>query len=50
VISQVGFGIVAGFVVSRQVRVPTWQHLPLAIRAGIESPGLKHEPEEDNKR
>jgi hypothetical protein len=50
VISQVGFGLVAGFVVSRQVRVRTWQGMPFAIRAGIASPGLKHEPEEDNKR
>src|SRR6267143_919762 len=33
VLSQVGFGIVAGIVVSRQVRVRTWQHLPFPIRA-----------------
>jgi hypothetical protein len=36
VFSQVGFGIVAGFVVSRQQRVPTLQHLPFAVRAGFE--------------
>src|SRR5580692_4549245 len=36
VISQLGFGIVAGIVVSRQERIRTWQHLPLAIRAGME--------------
>jgi hypothetical protein len=40
VLSQVGFGIAAGLVVSRQARVRTWQHLPLAVRAGIEAPGL----------
>ena len=40
VLSQVGFGIVAGIVVSRQERVRTWQHLPFAIRAGIEAPGI----------
>ena len=43
VLSQVGFGIVAGLVVARQQRVPTWQHLPLAVRAGIEAPGLMRE-------
>ena len=36
VLSQVGFGIVAGIVVSRQMRVRTWQRLPLAVRAGME--------------
>jgi len=36
VLSQVGFGIVAGIVVSRQQRVPTRQHLPFALRAGFE--------------
>jgi hypothetical protein len=45
VLSQVGFGIVAGAVVARQERVATWQHLPLALRAGIEAPGLMHEPD-----
>jgi len=35
-LSQVGFGIVAGIVVSRQERVPTRQHLPFAVRAGFE--------------
>jgi hypothetical protein len=35
-LSQVGFGIVAGIVVSRQQRVPTPQHLPFAVRAGFE--------------
>ena len=37
VISQIGFGIVAGIIVSRQERVRTWQYLPLAVRAGIEA-------------
>jgi hypothetical protein len=40
VLSQVGFGIVAGIVVSRQERVATWQRLPLAIRAGVEATGI----------
>ena len=37
--SQVAFGIVAGLIVVRQSRVPTWENLPLALRAGIEAPG-----------
>jgi hypothetical protein len=40
-LSQVGFGIVAGIVVSRQERVRTWQALPFAVRAGVEAPGVK---------
>lgn len=39
VLSQIGFGIVAGIVVSRQERIRTWQYLPFAVRAGIEAPG-----------
>ncbi len=45
VISQVGFGIVAGIVVSRQERIRTWQYLPFAVRAGFEVP---LPPEEKN--
>jgi hypothetical protein len=40
--SQVAFGIVAGLVVIRQVRIPTWQY-PLAVRAGVETPGMMGE-------
>jgi len=43
VISQIGFGVVAGIVVSRQERVRTWQYLPFAVRAGIETPGAMDE-------
>jgi hypothetical protein len=39
VLSQIGFGIIAGIVVSRQERIRTWQYLPFAVRAGIEAPG-----------
>ncbi len=42
--SQVGFGVVAGIVVLRQVRIPTWQY-PLAARAGVEAPGMMDEEE-----
>jgi hypothetical protein len=44
VASQVGFGIVAGIVVSWQGRIRTIQHLPLALRAGMEVSGMKDEP------
>ena len=40
--SQIAFGIVAGLVVVRQMRVPTWQ-FPLAVRAGVETPGVMGE-------
>ena len=43
VVSQLGFGIVAGIVVSKQQRVRTWQHLPFAVRAGFEAPGAMGE-------
>lgn len=48
--SQVGFGIVAGIVVSRQQRVRTWQHLPFPIRAGFEVPGAMDERNGDDVR
>jgi hypothetical protein len=40
VASQVGFGIVAGVVVSRQERVRTRQQAPLAFRMGLEASGM----------
>jgi hypothetical protein len=42
-LSQVGFGLAAGIIVARQERVATAQPLPLAVRAGIEAPGLMRE-------
>jgi hypothetical protein len=50
VLSQIGFGLVAGLVVSRQERIDTWQKLPLAVRAGIESPGLNRESGEGEEK
>jgi hypothetical protein len=47
--SQVGFGVVAGLVVMRQMRVPTWQY-PLAARAGVEAPGIMDEEGGDDRR
>jgi uncharacterized membrane protein YagU involved in acid resistance len=38
--SQVAFGVVAGWVVSRSERIATAQALPLAVRAGLEATGL----------
>jgi hypothetical protein len=50
VVTQMGFGIVAGIVVSKQERVRTWQHLPFAIRAGVETPGAMDEKNEEGGR
>jgi hypothetical protein len=49
VMSQMGFGIVAGIVVSRQKTIRTLQRMPLALRAGMEASGLT-EDREDEKR
>jgi hypothetical protein len=43
VVSQIGFGIVAGLVVVRQERVRTRQYMPLTVLAGIEAPGIMDE-------
>jgi hypothetical protein len=40
ILSQIAFGAVAGFVVNLTERVHTLQHLPFAVRTGIEAPGL----------
>jgi len=50
VISQIGFGVVAGIVVSKQSRVKTWQYMPFAVRAGIEAPGAMGEKDGENER
>jgi hypothetical protein len=47
VITQIGFGIVAGLVVVRQERVRTGQYLPFAMRARIEAPGVMEEKKEE---
>jgi hypothetical protein len=49
--SQVAFGVVAGLVVVRQNKVWTHENVPLAVRAGVEAPGLMDERDEgDEKR
>jgi hypothetical protein len=50
VISQIGFGLVAGLVVARHERVRTPQPAPLAVRLGIEAPGLIEENREGEKQ
>lgn len=46
--SQVAFGVVVGWVVSRTEPIATAQSLPLAVRAGLEGSGLYRElPERD---
>jgi hypothetical protein len=51
VLSQVGFGIVAGIVVSRHERVRIRQDFPFIMRAGIEAPGILDEaPGQDEEQ
>jgi hypothetical protein len=49
--SQVAFGVVAGLVVARQETVWTRENMPLAMRAGIEAPGIipEHTDEDDRR-
>ncbi|HEX3940025.1 MAG TPA: hypothetical protein VHX11_00920 [Acidobacteriaceae bacterium] len=47
VTSQVAFGLVAGWVVTKQHNIRTEQFLPFAARAGIETPGYM--PERDGR-
>ena len=41
--SQIAFGVVAGLVVVRHNKVWTSENIPLAVRAGLEAPGIMHE-------
>jgi hypothetical protein len=50
VVSQVGFGVVAGFVVSKQAQVRIRQYLPFAVRAGVEAQGIIAEGNGDNRQ
>ena len=43
VASQVTFGLVAGWVVGKQVHIRTEQYLPFAARMGLETPGMMEE-------
>jgi hypothetical protein len=46
IVSQIVFGMTAGYVVHRSAKVETMQTWPLAARAGIEVPGLMQERED----
>jgi len=48
--SQVGFGIVAGLVVMRESPMPTRENLSMAIRMGIEAPGITPPRENGEER
>ena len=48
-VSQITFGIVAGWVVAKEERIRTAQSMPFILRMGIEAPGLEEERDEDNK-
>jgi hypothetical protein len=50
VVSQVTFGLVAGWVVGKQVHIRTEQYLPFAARVGLETPGMMDEDREDGKK
>jgi hypothetical protein len=43
VVSQVTFGLVAGWVVSKQIDIRTEQFMPFAVRMGLEAPGMMEE-------
>jgi hypothetical protein len=46
--SQVIFGVVAGYVVARTGHLQKLRQVPLALRLGIESPGLQPDREQDD--
>jgi hypothetical protein len=50
VASQVAFGLVAGWVVGKQVHIRTEQYLPFAARVGLETPGIMEERGEDGPK
>jgi hypothetical protein len=49
VLSQVGFGVVAGLIVVRQERITTQQPIPLRVRMGIEFSGSLEGNDEERK-
>jgi len=48
--SQFAFGLVAGFVVAKHERIATMQHLPFAVRAGFEAPGIADEKDDTGSK
>jgi hypothetical protein len=49
VLSQIGFGVAAGLVVVRQERIRIRQPQPLALRMGLEAPGLMRDRHEEDR-
>jgi hypothetical protein len=47
VVSQIAFGLVAGFVVARQGKIRTDQSMPFVLRMGIEASGMPKDEGED---
>jgi hypothetical protein len=48
-LSQVGFGLVAGWVVAREGRLKSLQGVPLSVRLGVERPETPR-PEDEDRR
>jgi hypothetical protein len=49
VVSQVTFGLVAGWIVSHQVDIRTEQFMPFAVRVGLEAPGILEERHQEDE-
>jgi len=50
VVTQIGFGLVAGVIVTRTARVRTMQFESFAVRAGIDTPGLTGPKDGEDRR
>lgn len=48
--AQVIFGVVAGYVVSKRGKLKRLRQAPLAVRLGVEAPGLMHERDGDEPK
>jgi hypothetical protein len=48
-LSQVGFGLVAGWVVAREGRLKSLQGVPLSVRMGVERPEAPRQGDEDKR-
>jgi hypothetical protein len=48
-LSQVGYGVVAGWVVAREGRLKSLQDVPLSVRLGVERPEAPRQDDEDKR-
>jgi hypothetical protein len=48
-VSQLVYGLVAGWIVSRDQKIATGQSFPIAVRLGIETPGLHVHVDDEDK-